>query len=169
MNNKNKWFEFMNAAQEILFLGQKIDTYKQTIQIAVEPSFEKSIFLQLVIIEDKVSWYRTTWERLIDAPKFSNPIESLKFIGQSIKPTMVYENGTIEREKIKAIIDFIKTISVKPIFEKWGGILLDGTNYTLKIGVENTETIYKWHYLPDEWKELNTLSKLLEELNRELK
>jgi hypothetical protein len=169
MDSSNKWFEFMDSAQKILFLGQKIDQYKQTIQIAIEPSFEKSIFLQLVINEDKVFWYRTTWERLIDAPKFSNPLESLKYIGQPIKPTMLYENGIIERENINAIVDFIKSISVKPIFDKWGGIILDGTNYTLKIGVENTETIYKWHYLPDEWKELNTLTKLIEELNRELK
>jgi len=169
MDSSNNWFEFMNSAQEILFLGQKIDNYKQTIQFAIEPSFENSIFLQLVINDDKVFWYRTTWERLIDAPKFSNPIKSLKFIGQSIKPTMVYENGTIERENINSIIDFIKSISVQPIFEKLGGIILDGTNYTLKIGVENTEIIYKWHYLPNEWKELKTLTKLLEELNRKLK
>ena len=89
----------MNLAQELLFLGQEIDNYKQTIQIAIEPSFEKSIFLQLVINEGKVFWYRTTWERLIDAPKFSNPLDSLKYIGQTIKPTMLYENGIIEKEK----------------------------------------------------------------------
>jgi hypothetical protein len=169
MDSSNKWFEFMNSAQEMLFLGQEIDNYKQIIQIAIEPSFEKSIFLQLVITEDKVSWYRTTWERLIDAPKFSSPIESLKYIGQNIEPTMLYENGIIERANINAIVNFIKSISVKPIFDEWGRIMPDGINYTLKIGVENTQTIYKWHYLPDDWKELNILTKLLEELNQELK
>ena len=58
---------------------------------------------------------------------------------------------------------------MKPKFDKWGGLMLDGINYTLKIGVENTQTIYKWNYLPDEWKEINTLTKLLEDLNRKLK
>ena len=169
MDSSNKWFEFMNTAQLLLFQGQKIDNYKPIIQIAIEPSFDKSFFLQLVISDNKVYWYRTTWERLIDAPKFSNPIESLKYIGQNIKPTIFYENGIIEKENINHIIEFIKTISVKPRIDNWGGILLDGINCTLTIGVENTQTTYEWTYLPEEWTELERLRKLLEELNQEIK
>jgi hypothetical protein len=169
MESSDKWFEFSNYAQSILLRGQEIDSYKQTIQLAIEPSFEKSIFLQIVLNIDNCFWYRTTWERLIDAPKFSNPIESLKYIGKEIKPTIIYENGIIERENINSIVDFIESLSLKPIFDSWGGIILDGIKYTLKIGVENTEIIYKWHHLPEEWKELSTLTKLLEELNQNLK
>jgi hypothetical protein len=169
MDSLNKWFEFMNTAQTLLFQGQKIDNYKPIIQIAIEPSFDKSIFLQLVIIDNEVYWYRTTWERLIDAPKFSNPIESLKYIGQNIKPTILYENGVIEKENINHIVDFIKTISIRPKIDKWGGIVLDGINYSLTVGVENTQTTYKWNYLPEEWTELDELRKLLEKLNAEIK
>ena len=100
MENTQKWFEFISSAHEILLLGQEIDNYKPTIQIAIEPSFDKSIFFQLVINEEKTYWYRTIWERLIDAPKFSNTIESLGYVGQPIKPTIIYEKGIIETNKL---------------------------------------------------------------------
>ncbi len=168
MNNTSKWFEFMNLAQAVLLQGQAIDNHKPSIQIAIEPSFASSYFLQLVMHEDKVYWYRTTWQMLIDAPKFSDPIESLQYIGQPMKPTILYENGIIEKESMHAIVECIQTISVKSRMDKQRVIILDGINYTLKISVANTEITYKWNLLPDDWAELHILTNLLEKLNLEL-
>ncbi|MES2774710.1 MAG: hypothetical protein V4722_11025 [Bacteroidota bacterium] len=168
MENPSSWFEFMNLAQSLLLKGQVIDNYKPNIQIAVEPSFDNSIFLQIVINNEEVQWYRTTWMRFVDLPKFSNPIEGLKYIGQVITPTIIKESGTTNIKKLKGIIEFAKGLSIKPNFEKWGGIIIDGTCYTLVIGVESTQTTYKWHYLPDSWIELEKMADMLEELNRDL-
>jgi hypothetical protein len=168
MDNIIKWLDFMKSAQVQLLKGQSIDNYKPNIQIAIEPSFDNSIFLQLLLNDKDVEWYRTTWLRLTDAPKFSDPIESLKYIGKNIEPAIKYENGTIEKKCIIDIISFIKTISVKPRIEKWSGIMLDGIYYTLTIGTESMLTTYKWHYLPDEWTDLQTLTRMIEELNKKL-
>ncbi|MBL0330896.1 MAG: hypothetical protein IPP64_16170 [Bacteroidetes bacterium] len=168
MDNNKKWFEFMKSAHTLLLNGQTIDHYQSHIQILVEPSFDNSFHLQLEVNEQVVKWHRTTWLRLVDAPKFYDPIESLKHIGQAVGPTIIYESGTTEIISISPIFDFVKLISTKPKIEKWGGIMLDGVFYTLKIGVENTQTTFKWHHLPDEWKDIEKLANMLTELNSRL-
>lgn len=47
--------------------------------------------------------------------------------------------------------------------------MLDGVFYTLRIGVENTQTTFKWHHLPDEWKDIQKLANMLTELNNRLR
>jgi len=167
-NSTEKWFEFIGFAQTLLLKGQEIDTTKPNIQIAVEPSFDNSFFLQLVINNDHVNWYRTTWLRLVDAPKFSNPIESLKYIGRTITPTIDKQSGTTKAEKLKEIIDFAQRLSIKPTLEQWGGVVLDGTYYTLTLGVESILTTFKWHHLPECWMDLKKLADMLEYLDKEL-
>jgi hypothetical protein len=167
MDNINRWYELISKAQNLLLKGQEIDTYESNIQFAIEPSFENSVFLQLVITDNKVQWFRTTWLRLYDSQKFT-PIENLKYIGQNIEPTIEYENGIIKKEEVENIVNFIQTISIKPKLEKWGGIILDGIYYTITIGVENTQTTYKWHYQPDDWEDLQILASMLQKLNESL-
>ncbi len=164
MSEPVAWFEFMKLANEALKQGQIVDTYKPNIQIAIEPSFHNHVFLRLTWTNNMVNWYRTTWEKLTDAPKFNDPIEKLKYIGHSIKPTLTFEKGETDFDNIRQVVDFVKTISVKPQIEK-GGIVIDGCYYTVIIGVDNRQAIYKWHYLPDDWKPLQLLANMLEELN----
>jgi hypothetical protein len=164
---QSKWYELINKAQNLLLKGQEIDNYESNIQIAIEPSFENSIFLQLVIVEDKVQWFRTTWLRLSDSQKFT-PIENLRYIGKNIEPTIKYESGVINKRTIDDILSFIETISIKPKIEKWGGIILDGIYYTVTIGVENTRSTHKWHYQPDNWEDLQILASMLQKLNESL-
>jgi hypothetical protein len=163
--NGKKWLDFTNTARSTLFQGQSIDSHEPTIQIAIEPSFDNSTLLQLVISDDVVLWYRTTWLKSIDAPKFSDLIENLKYIGQTIKPTVRYESGSIAKEKLKDIIESIQTLSVPANLDKPSGFVLDGTWYTLTIGVESMQTTYKWHYLPDNWTTLQKLVQMLQDLN----
>jgi len=168
MDSSKVWFDFMDLANATTKQGQKIDKYKPTIQLYFEPSFGNHILLQLQLDNDILKWYRTTWQKLVDAPKFNDPIEKLKFIGQTIKPTIKYESGNTELIIAGHIFEFIKTISIRPRLEKWGGIILDGCFYTLTISVESVETKYKWHYLPDGWTDLQKLANMLEELNNKL-
>jgi len=168
MDSSKVWFDFMDLANATTEQGQKIDKHKPSIQIYYQPSFDNHILLQLQLDNDLLKWYRTTWQKLVDAPKFNDPIQKLKFIGQTIQPTIKYESGETELKIAEHILEFIKTISIRPRLEKWGGIILDGNSYTLTISVESVETKYKWHHLPDEWAYLQKLADMLEELNNQL-
>lgn len=105
---------------------------------------------------------------MVDAPKFTDPIQKLKLIGQTITPTIKYESGDTELKIVAHILAFIKTISIRPRLEKWGGIILDGNSYTLTISVDSVQVKYRWHYLPAEWTDLQKLANMLEELNNQL-
>jgi len=168
MDNTKNWFDFMELANTKVRLGQKIDKYKANIQIGFYPSFDNHIFLQLQLDKEKLNWHRTTWLKLEDAPKFNDPIQRLKYIGQQLTPSIEYQNGSTDINQAAGIIDFIKSLSIKPRLEKRGGIILDGCEYELTIGVENTVTTYKWHYLPKEWTDLQMLADMLDKLNHNL-
>jgi len=168
MDSSKAWFDFTGLANCITEQGQKIDKYKPTIQIYFQPSFDNHILLQLQLDNDILKWYRTTWLKMVDAPKFNNPIQKLKYIGQTIKPTIKYESGDTELKIVAHILESIKSLSIRPRLEKWGGIILDGNTYTLTISVESIESKYKWHYLPDEWTDLQKSADMLEELNNRL-
>lgn len=167
MDNNTKWFEFLKEAQHVLLKGQEIDHSWPNIQICIEPSFDNSIFLQLMIREDVVQWYRTTWLRLVDVPKFT-PIEGLKYIGQSIKPTIKHESGTVNKEDIQDIIACAESLYVPVVLENSRSITVDGTSYTLMIGDGNTKVTYAWHGLPNNLGPLEKMITLLEALNEKL-
>lgn len=163
------WLDFIDNANEILKQGQNIDEFKSNIQIIFEPSFSNHIFLQLNWEHDTVKWYRTTWEKIKDIYKINDPIENLKYIGQEMRPTFIYENGEIDISLIRSIVDLLRCISIKPQIDKYGGITLDGSYYTLIFGVESFQAIYKWHSISEEWKELQEIADLLLDLNDKLK
>lgn len=168
MDNSKAWFDFTDLANAMTEQGQKIDNYKPSIQIYFQPSFDNHVFLQLQLDDDNLKWYRTTWQKLVDAKYFNDPIQKLKFIGQTLKPTIKYESGETELKIAGQILEFIKSLSIRPRLEKLGGIILDGNYYTLTISVESVEAKYKWHYLPNEWTDLQRLADMLEELNNQL-
>ncbi len=124
MDNSKTWHDFMTTAQGLLLKGQAIDSYRSNIQIAIEPSFDNSYFLQLVIYDDKIQWYRTTWLRHVDTPKFSDPIGSLKYVGQTIKPTIKYEQGITLKENLRNIVESVQELSIKPRLERWAALFL---------------------------------------------
>ena len=168
MDYTKKWFDFMEIANSTVKLGQIIDQYKTNIQIGFYPAFDNHSLLQLQLDNEKLVWHRTTWLKLVDTPKFNDPMESLKYTGQKIVPSIEYQNGSTDIQHAKEIIDFVKSLSLKPLLEKWGGIILDGCYYELTIGVENIATTYKWHYLPQDWTDLQKLADMLDNLNRNL-
>src|SRR5258706_2033498 len=168
MQDFQQWFDFIEKANNILKQGQNIDAFASNIQIIYEPSFDDHIFLQLAWKDKIVKWYRTTWRKKDDYPKIANPIESIKYIGKDISPTLSYEKGEISISRIIDIIEFARKISVKPIIDKYGGITLDGCDYTVILGAENFQTVYKWHSETEQWKDLQVIANLLYDLNSKL-
>lgn len=166
--DQQKWLDFARDAHELLLKGQPFDPSLPTIQFAVEPSFADSIFFQLAIKNNEVEWYRSTWHKSADIPKITDPIDSLKYIGQIFRPAMTYENGTVARETVSDIIDQARSLSIRHDIEKPGHIVLDGVRYMLKIGGSDAQMIFEWQILPEEWTGLGELVVLLENLNNKL-
>jgi len=162
-----QWYRLMQSAMTTVRTGQDTGRARPAITLIVEPSFDNSFCLQLVIAGDTLSWYRTTWLRLEDAAKLRDPIASLMYIGQELPPGIRHENGTADAAGLREIRDAVRTLSVSPPLEA-PGIVLDGTYYRLTIGNGDAEITYKWHYLPGEWASLRKLTDLLEIFNTSL-
>lgn len=162
------WNNVSQKAQEYVRKGQIQNSYLPRIELLVEPTFDNPIFLQLEIKGEQVHWYHTTWLKTLDSIKLLNPVESLKYVGKEIAPTMVYAKGEIGLEVIAPILARIRGLVVPPKIDKVGAIVLDGVYYTLTIGVESMQTTYKWHYLPDEWLALGKVADMLVALYKEL-
>jgi hypothetical protein len=168
MYDQDKWFGFMQSANKIVQEGQKINDLNPNIQLVLQPSFDNHFSLQLCWEDQNILWYRTTWLKLVDAPNFSNPIESLKYIGKDRGPSIKYENGRIPLESGNNILDLAKATSIKPNLDKWGGIILDGCYYILTFAVESNSVTYKWSRLPDNWADLENLVNAILRLNETL-
>jgi len=161
---QDKWYEFMQLANAELLQGLRIDYTIPAIQLVFEPSFDNHIFLQLQMGEKNVSWSRRTWLKREDWPKFTDPIENLKYIGRTITPTIQRESGELDPEVLQPIIAFINAMTVKPSLAG-PGIVIDGTAYALTIGTATTHATYKWHYLPEEWSDLQKLADMILEID----
>jgi hypothetical protein len=168
MSKLKYWEAFQDFAKEKLLQAQMIDANKPHLHFMLEPSFDKHIFLQIQFAHDKYKWMRTTWMQEVDERKFNDPIENLKHIGISIEPTLILENGEADSELIKPILNFIKTMHVQQIIETDKYVVLDGSYTTITIAVNKCAITYKWHNLPEQWKDLQKLSDIFELLNTQL-
>jgi hypothetical protein len=160
----NEWLDLSTKARLALRNGQPIDTRQSHVQVIFEPSFDDHLSLQLNWEGLHVKWYRTTWSKNVDAAKFE-PIENLKYIGQRIGPTLKYEKGEIEISMVAAIIEEIRNTAVKPHIDRIGQITLDGCYHTLLFGVEDFQTVYKWHSASKDWQDLQKIADNLYDLN----
>jgi hypothetical protein len=167
--NENIWFSFIDEANTLLLQDQSVNNYKPHIKILFEPAFDNHIFFQLELDSEKTKWFRSTWVKSSDISKFENPIEKLKYIGKDIQPTIKFESGEVDFDKTKAITDHVRTISINPRIDGLKRMTLDGGQYTLTLGVEQIQTTYKWHTLPDNWKDLQKTANMLLDLSESLK
>jgi len=158
------WNAFTKKASDTLAASQPPVNHQPYIQILFEPSFDDHSLLHLSWDPTTVTWQRTTWLRSVDAAKF-DPIENLKYIGVQLHPTLSHEQGETDISKISPLLDLVRSLSIPPLIDKSGGIILDGCHYTLTIGVDEFQTTYKWHRLPDEWTRLQQVAGMLEDLN----
>jgi hypothetical protein len=145
----------MAKAKDTLFQNSDIPHGKNFIELIVEPSFNNhfKILIKWKKGENRVTWTKTTWEKLLDAHKFNNNLET----EHDISPTFSYQNGIIEEKYIEQVISSLKSLSIRPNLEPFDLIVLDGTYTTLKIGGNKNYMAYSWHLLPNDWEELEVI------------
>jgi len=163
MNNE-PWNKFSLAAMELVRKGQQINTRRSYIQALFEPSFDNPVLVQLNWKDKNVNWFRTTWLKTTETYDFS-VTGSLKYFHHTPQPAIKYENGEADISRIEKLILLIKGLSIAPRIDTLKFFALDGSNYTLTIGVDDVKTIYKWHTCPEEWQDLQTIADMLYNLD----
>ncbi|MBN8854093.1 MAG: hypothetical protein BGO55_06855 [Sphingobacteriales bacterium 50-39] len=158
------YIRFISTAMDLVRKGQHINTRDSYIQALFEPSFNDPLLVQLNWNGKDVKWFRTTWLKTAETYDFS-VVGSLKYLHDTPKPTIKYENGEADISRIESLMQLIRNISIPPRIDKPGFFALDGSNYTLTIGVDDIKTIYKWHTCPEEWQELQTITDMLYDLD----
>lgn len=160
--NPHNWSHFVVLANKALKASQP-KTYGRFISLMLEPHFYNHAFLQIHWEKDGLNWYRSTWLKDDDAPKFNNPMEQLKYIGKSVSPTLEVESGTVTAQDAEALLNLLRSLSLNPFIDNDGGIVLDGCVHTLTFCTDySTSCCYVWNYLPDEYKDLQKVVDLLE-------
>jgi len=162
--SNDPWNRFSAAAMALVRQGQLINTRDSHIQALFEPSFEDPVLVQLNWKEKNVKWFRTTWLKTAEPYDFG-VVGSLKYLDQIPTPTIKYETGEADISKIEKLIQLIRGLSLPPQIDKLKFMTLDGSYYTLTIGVDDVKTIYKWHTCPKQWQGLQVVANMLLELD----
>ena len=138
------------------------------IEFLHEPSFEPTTYFQLVWTDKYIKWLISTWDNQSDWEKFHDPIQNLKYIGKDIKATITSKTGVTERPLVQDVLDFVRNLSIKPRVDRLKFITLDGSYYSLNVGVDDIHTTYRWHTTPEEWSDLKKLTEMLLDLQTAL-
>jgi hypothetical protein len=117
---------------------------------------------------DTFRWERKNWYKQNDISKISNPIESLKYIGQKIIPNIIEQHGVTELEEAKEIFSLatsLLTLDSNKISDK---IVIDGTEYLLQIKFADHQKEFKWKAIPIGWSDVEIISNKIIALNNKI-
>jgi len=156
---KTDWKDLCNTAKQQLHATSHLVPHSgmSFITLLHEPSFDNHSFLKVTWKSDVFTWHRSIWDRVADSVKFT-PIGNLPYIGKEIIPTIVQTAGSGDIQSMQAIINTIANLSIRPRINPLNRFTLDGSHYTLTIGVDDLHTTYYWHTSPDEWQDLEDLA-----------
>ena len=118
--------------------------------------------------EDNFRWERKNWYKQNDISKISNPIESLKYIGQKIIPNIIEQQGVTELEESKEIFSLAKSLLELDNNEISDKIVIDGTEYLLQIKFADLQKEFKWKAIPRGWSNVEIISNKIIELNNKI-
>ncbi len=166
---KTDWEDLCYVAKQQLQATSRVVSHSgmSFITLFHEPSFDNHSFLNITWKDALVTWHLSIWDRVADSVKFK-PIENLKYIGQEIIPTILHTKGSGHIQSVQAIISAIAHLSISPRIAPLARFTLDGSYYTLPLGVDDLHTTYSWHTEPEEWQGLVDLVDLLLQFQEEL-
>ncbi len=157
---EEKWCYFKQLATAKLLKGQEIDINCHYIQLVVDPTFSNKFVLQFEILNSYVNWYCTTWKSELDRLKIYTALLEKEIP----EPTLFVETGRVSKEAFQHVLDLIAKVSICPYIDEDWGDYRDGEIYSLIVGYKGCITKYKWHYLPEKWSELKTITNALLDL-----
>jgi hypothetical protein len=81
-------------------------------------------------------------------------------------PTIKIISGITTPEFLTDIVSYIRHLTITPRVDRLKMFTLDGSYHTLSLGTDDLRTTYRWHNLPDEWKNLEVLIDMLLETKK---
>lgn len=117
---------------------------------------------------DNFRWERKIRYKQNDTSKIPNPIDSLKYIGEKLIPTITEQQGMTDLEDPKEIFSMAKSLFELDNTEKNDNILIDGTEYWLQIKLANRQKDFKWKAIPLGWNEVEIIANKIIELNNKI-
>ena len=156
------------AFQSLTDKFKQDDSKHDTVKLIIDNSIGDTFTFLLYDCGDNFRWERKNWYKQNDILKITNPIESLKYIGQKIIPNILEQQGKTELEEAKEIFSFAKTILRLNSNEKSDTIVIDGTEYLLQIKLADVQKEFKWKVIPKGWKDVEMISNRIIELNNKI-
>jgi hypothetical protein len=159
------WNHFMQQAKEQLTQELKVAPGQSFVRFLVEPAFAPHTYIQFVWTKNTVQWCCVQWDKNKDYELLTDPLKQLKFVtgSQSAVPSLSKNEGQTTISTLAPVVALLRSLCVRPVVENEHGFTLDGTYFTISIGIDNVRSVYSWHTLPRGWEDLETLAVLLKQ------
>ena len=118
--------------------------------------------------DNSYRWKRKNWYKQNKISEISNPIDSLKYIGQKIIPTIMEQQGITNLTEAKEIFSLAYALLELNGKEKSDKIVLDGTGYFLQVKLGDAQKIFQWNSVANSRDNLIAISNKMIELNNRI-
>lgn len=161
MTTEDRWTQLNDTARLQLRFVDKPTFPESFIEYECEPSFYPIFNLQLIWTDKNLRWRIAEWDIYADRAKFYESDGLTKVVLHQPDPTIKINSGTTTPEFLTDIVSYIRHLTITPRVDRLEMFTLDGSYHTLSLGTDDLRTTYRWHTLPDEWKNLEVLVDML--------
>jgi hypothetical protein len=144
------------------------DSNYDSIKLIVDNALGDTFTFILYNCEENFRWEKKIWYKQNDISKISNPIDSLKYIGQKIIPNILEQQGTTTLEESKELFLFANSLLQLDSNEESKSIVTDGTAYHLQIKLNGIQKEFKWRAIPHGWNNVEIISNKIIALNNKI-
>ena len=145
------------------------DSHLDSVKLIVsEASGDGFTFLLYNCRDNSYRWERKNWYKQNKISEISNPIDSLKYIGQKIIPTIMEQQGIINLTEAKEIFSLAPALLELNGKEKSDKIVLDGTGYFLQVKLGDAQKSFQWNSVANGRDNVIAISNKMIELNNKI-
>jgi hypothetical protein len=144
------------------------DSNYDSVKLIVDHALGDTFTFLLYNCEDNFRWERKNWYKQNDISKISNPIDSLKYIGQKIIPNIIEQQGITTLEESKELFLFANSLLKLDSNKESNKIIIDGTEYSLQIKLKGIQKEFKWRAIPTGWNNVEIITNKIIELNNKI-
>ena len=157
----DRWTQLKDIArQQLRFVDRPIFP-ESFIEYECEPSFYPIFNLQLIWTDKNVKWRSAKLDVYADWGKFYESDGRTKVVLHQPDPTIKIKSGIATPDLLTDIVTYIRQLTITPRVDRLKMFTLDGSYQTLSLGTDDLRATYRWHTLPEEWKDLEKLVDML--------
>lgn len=158
MSIYSEYFNIEKSARNILY--SLIPTYELQICSMVTFGCPTVYYIYRDNLQNNYNLRVIQWNKYFDLEITQNPLERLRYVGKTLKPTIIQkEIDCLDKKQVEDFLSRYSKLSI-PKEIKQSGIKLDGTTYEVSVFKRQNQNELRyvwWENAPDEWKELESL------------